>query len=116
MSIRNMQLQVGTLERQAGNVSQDSSGGSRRVWDPVSGAVNIPLSVQIASAGTQMRYMQRNLVVTAQIHLDFDVAAQVGDRFTVGEDMYHVHGYNPLQTGHRKVFTCDCEQLPRGKS
>ena len=111
-----MMESIGSLQRPA--IGQDSVGGTTQAYGPVTGAQNIPCSVQPATASVILVYAQREQNVSVRIFLTQDIGARVNDKFLVVDNRtgvtrrYLVQGFaqNLLQRLQSPYFI-DCQEL-----
>lgn len=99
-----------TLYRQT--ITQGQSGGQNPSMFVVdSEAVNVPVSIQPSSASTQLRYMQRQMVVSHTLYFEDNWQARTGNRWvTEGGLVYVVRGWsNSVEVDDN--WTCDCELI-----
>lgn len=109
-----MMESYGTLKRPT--IARDSTQGVTQ--DPfvtVTGSVNIPCSVQQASARTQELYAQRNIFVTTTIYFPLDPQSQVNDRFEATDrtgvmSIYLIRGVT-AQLGRGRVWQVEAELI-----
>jgi hypothetical protein len=78
-------------------------------------AVNVPCSIQPASAGVVMRYMQKRIVVSNTLYFDNDWAPNLRDKWQYTDPdtgqvrFFLIHGwYTSIEL--KDSWTCDCEE------
>ena len=101
-----------TLQRKV--VQRGAVGGEATPrWEPDTNCLDVPCSIQSASAGTQLRYMQRSMVVTTQLYFSYNYAPRTGDRFVNNETgvYYKVLGWNPSVKATEIIYICDAEEV-----
>ena len=109
-----MMESYGTLKRPT--IGRDNMQGVTQ--DPfvvVPGAVNIPCSVQQASARVQELYAQRNIFVTTTIYFPVDPKCEVNDRFEAVDrtgvmSIYLIRGLT-AQLGRGRVWQVEAELI-----
>ncbi len=116
-----MSLQVtmmdstGTLYRP--NIGQGAAKGTTQVFAAVTGASNVPCSVQPASSSDRLLYGQRNVFISCTIFCLTDIGANVNDYFEVldmngNTHTYLIHGFNRGLNNRRSVpYSLNCAEV-----
>ncbi len=98
-----------TLQRKI--VQRGQTGGQNvPVWQPDDVAADVPCSIQQASASTQLRYMQREMVRVVSIYFIYDYRAKTGDRW-VPEDNSVYYNVLAWYKPTLDVWVCDAEEI-----
>ncbi len=118
MSVASLCNLEATLQRPT--ITEGRSGGQGpTIFTTVPNSVDAPCSIQPASASTQMRYMQRQMVVTHTMYFDWDWKVFLGDRWvmqdfsTGGQRAFIVRGwYNSLELSDAWVADVEETRVP----
>lgn len=99
-----------TLERPQVTLDE-SSGAKRETWNPVTGSINVPASVQPVNSQVRHALASRQISISHRIYTNTDLKPKRGDRVVTSSGTYFLITGFFNQAGRNKVYLIEAREV-----